>query len=303
MQKKMSYHDSVLLKESVDALKILANGVYVDATYGGGGHSKEILSRLGNEGKLYAFDQDADAQVNSIEDDRFLLIPQNFRYMKNYLNFYKVFEVYGILADFGVSSHQFDEAKRGFSIRYDGPLDMRMNQNQQLTAKSVINEYSEEQLADILFQYGEIRNARKVASEIVQARTKGKIKSTQQLVAIFDYIPEARRNKFLAKLFQAIRIEVNDELGAIKEFLKQSYDLLLPGGRLVVISYHSLEDRLVKKYLKTGLFEGEPEKDVFGNWFQPWTLESSKVITPTQEEIQKNPRARSAKMRIGIKNG
>lgn len=303
MQKKMSYHDSVLLKESVDALKILANGVYVDATYGGGGHSKEILSRLGNEGKLYAFDQDADAQVNSIEDDRFLLIPQNFRYMKNYLNFYKVFEVYGILADFGVSSHQFDEAKRGFSIRYDGPLDMRMNQNQQLTAKSVINEYSEEQLADILFQYGEIRNARKVASEIVQARNKGKIKSTQHLVAIFDYIPEARRNKFLAKLFQAIRIEVNDELGAIKEFLKQSYDLLLPGGRLVVISYHSLEDRLVKKYLKTGLFEGEPEKDVFGNWFQPWTLESSKVITPTQEEIQKNPRARSAKMRIGIKNG
>ncbi len=299
----MNYHDPVMLQESIEALEIKNNGVYVDATYGGGGHSKAILQQLGEEGKLIAFDQDRDAQHNIIEDDRLLFIAQNFRYMKNYLQFYKIQHVDGILADFGVSSHQFNEASRGFSTRYSGPLDMRMNQNQKLGAKEVVNQLPEKELADVLYQYGELRNSRKVAAEIAQAREKEPLETTEDLVQLFDYIPQRRKNKFLAQLFQAIRIYVNDEMAAIKDFLPQCHEILTENGRLVVISYHSLEDRLVKRYLKTGLFEGEPKRDVFGNWSKPWTLLDNKVRVPTEEEINKNPRARSAKLRVGIKNG
>lgn len=296
------YHQPVLLKESVETLVTNSSGIYVDCTFGGGGHSREIVSRLSAEGKLYAFDQDLDAINNQFEDQRFTLINQNFRFLENSLMLYGVNEVDGMLADLGVSSHQFDAAERGFSTRSNAPLDMRMNAMQKLNAQEVVNEYEEYQLADIFYYYGELREARKLAREIVHHRKTKKIETTEDLKALFNYLPPNRRNKFFAQLFQAIRIEVNQELDALKDMLQQAYNVLKPGGRLVVISYHSLEDRLVKRFLKNGMFEGEPERDIFGNYHKPFELLQTKAIIPSDEEIEQNSRARSAKMRVGIKN-
>jgi len=294
----MEYHNPVLLHESIDALAIKKDGVYVDVTFGGGGHSREILSRLGATGKLIAFDQDLDAKRNKIDDNRFILIEENFRYIGRFLKFYGVRKVDGILADLGVSSHQFDEAERGFSIRFDGELDMRMNQSSKTSAKKIINTYSEEMLANILFMYGELRNARAIAHTIVEARTDGVIETSFQLRKLLQkYLPKAKEHKILAQIFQAIRIEVNEELEVLKEFLIQTPDLLTPEGRLSIISYHSLEDRLVKRFIRTGLFNGEPEKDFFGNINVP-LMKLGKLIIPNQEEVRKNNRARSAKLRV-----
>ena len=247
----MEYHNPVLLRESVDGLAIKSDGVYVDVTFGGGGHSREILNRLGNDGKLFAFDQDKDAQANAIEDERFVLIPENFRYIKRFLRFYGVKKVDGVLADLGVSSHQFDEADRGFSTRFDAELDMRMNQNDQLSAYSVVNEYSEEDLSAVLFNYGELRNARAMAKKIVEARVESKIKTSFDLKTVLkQFLPAAKEHKILAQIFQAIRIEVNQEIEVLKEFLSQMPELLNENGRLSVISYHSLEDRLVKRFIR-----------------------------------------------------
>jgi S-adenosyl-methyltransferase mraW len=297
----MKYHRPVLLKESVDALVHNPNGVYVDVTFGGGGHSREILSRLSEKGRLYSFDQDLDALNNAIDDSRFTLINQNFRFLENSLLMYGITKVDGILGDLGVSSHQFDEAGRGFSIRSDAPLDMRMNALQTVNAQMVVNDYDEERLADILYYYGELREARKLAREVVHYRKNKKIETTEELKKVFSYIPAHKSNKFFAQIFQAIRIEVNQELDALKEMLEQSLRMLNEGGALVVISYHSLEDRLVKKFLKNGMFEGEPEKDIYGNFHKPFKLMQSKAIIPTDEEITENSRARSAKMRVGNK--
>ena len=294
----MSYHNAVLLKESIDALAIKEDGVYVDVTFGGGGHSKEILKRLGKNGKLFAFDQDPDALGNVIDDERFVLIPENFRFISRFLRFHRIKKVDGVLADLGVSSHQFDEAERGFSTRFEGDLDMRMNQKSKISAKEVINNYSEEKLADILFMYGEIRNSRNVAKTIVQEREIQKIETSFQLKGVLKkYLPNALEHKILAQIFQAIRIEVNEELEVLKEFLLQIPNLLNNEGRLSVISYHSLEDRLVKRFIHTGLFKGEPEKDAFGRSDEP-LKRVGKLIIPTLEEIKTNNRARSAKLRI-----
>ena len=294
----MEYHNPVLLNDSIDALAIKKDGVYVDVTFGGGGHSREILNRLGESGKLIAFDQDIDAKRNKIDDSRFILIEENFRYIGRFLKFYGVNKVDGILADLGVSSHQFDEAERGFSIRFDGALDMRMNQSSRVSAKKIINTYSEEMLANILFMYGELRNAKVIARTIVEARIESEIETSFQLRKILQkFLPKAKEHKILAQIFQAIRIEVNEELEVLKEFLIQIPNLLNPEGRLSVISYHSLEDRLVKRFIRTGLFEGEPEKDFFGNTNVP-LQKLGKLITPNQEEVKKNNRARSAKLRV-----
>ena len=294
----MSYHNPVLLHESVDALAIKPNGIYVDVTFGGGGHSREILKRLGKDGKLFGFDQDADALANSIDDERFELIPQNFRYISRFLRFYGVKKVDGILADLGVSSHQFDEAKRGFSTRFEGDLDMRMNQKSKKSAREIINKYTEEKLAEILFLYGELRNSRKIAREIVRQRSGKPIETSFQLKEVLQpFLPKGREHKILAQIYQAIRIEVNEELEVLKEFLQQVPSLLKEEGRLSVISYHSLEDRLVKRFIRTGLFDGEPEKDVFGNTNEP-LKNVGKLIIPSKEEIKINNRARSAKLRI-----
>ncbi len=295
------YHNPVLLKDSVDALVTNPDGVYVDCTFGGGGHSREILSRLSTEGRLFSFDQDTDALKNALDDSRFTLINQNFRFLENSMLMYGVPQVDGILADLGVSSHQFDEADRGFSIRSNAPLDMRMNVMQALDAKKVINEYEEEQLADIFYYYGELREARKLARQIVNHRKNKLIETTQDLKDIFSYIPSHKSNKFFAQVFQAVRIEVNQELDVLKEMLLQSYKILKPEGRLVVISYHSLEDRLVKRFLKNGMFEGEPERDIYGNFKKSFDLIKTKAIIPDDKEIEENSRARSAKMRIGSK--
>lgn len=297
----MKYHRPVLLKESVDALVHNPDGVYVDVTFGGGGHSSEILSRLSGKGRLYSFDQDLDALNNTIDDSRFTLINQNFRFLENSLLMYGITKVDGILGDLGVSSHQFDEAGRGFSIRSDAPLDMRMNALQIVNAQMVVNDYDEDRLADILYYYGELREARKLAREVVHYRKNKKIETTEELKKVFSYIPAHKSNKFFAQIFQAIRIEVNQELDALKEMLEQSLRILNEGGALVVISYHSLEDRLVKKFLKNGMFEGEPERDIYGNFHKPFKLMQSKAIIPTDEEITENSRARSAKMRVGNK--
>lgn len=298
----MNYHKPVLLHPSVDALITNPKGIYVDCTFGGGGHSRLILEKLSPEGKLFAFDQDYDAIANLIQDNRFTFIQQNFRYLKNSLRFYKVEAVDGILADLGVSSHQFDMPLRGFSTRFDGPLDMRMNNKQPLSAKDIINNYTEDQLAEIFYLYGELKQSRKISREIIEARKEKHIETTSDLKVIFEKsIPSFKQNKFFAQLFQALRIEVNDELNALKELLTQSYEMLKPGGTLVFISYHSLEDRLVKKFLKTGLFKGEPERDIYGNWDKPFDIPYSKAIIPNQEEILDNTRARSAKMRIATK--
>jgi 16S rRNA (cytosine1402-N4)-methyltransferase len=295
---KMKYHNPVLLQQSVDALAIKENGVYVDVTFGGGGHSREILKRLGAKGKLFAFDQDPDALVNIIEDERFVLIPENFRYISRFLRFNGVRKVDGVLADLGVSSHQFDEADRGFSTRFDGDLDMRMNQKSKTSAKEIINTYTEEKLAEILFQYGELRNSRNIAKTIVEERVKEKIETSFQLKSVLKkYLPNAKEHKILAQIFQAIRIEVNEELEALKEFLSQMPNLLTDEGRLSVISYHSLEDRLVKRFISSGLFSGDLEKDVFGNTDEP-LKKVGKLIIPSSEEIKINNRSRSAKLRI-----
>lgn len=296
------YHNPVLLHKSVDDLITNPDGIYVDVTFGGGGHSREILKRLSPKGKLYSFDQDLDALENTIDDERFTLINQNFRFLENSLMIYGVGGIDGVLADLGVSSHQFDEASRGFSTRSDAPLDMRMNVKQHLDARKVVNQYEEEQLANIFHNYGELRNSRKIANEIIQQRLIKPIKTTQQLKDIFQYIPAPNRNKFYAQIFQAIRIEVNQELEALKEMLQQSYRVLKPEGRLVVISYHSLEDRLAKRFLKNGMFEGEPVKDLYGNFEKSFTLLQTKATIPDDGEIEENSRARSAKLRTGIKN-
>ena len=294
----MNYHNSVLLKKSVDALAIKEDGVYIDVTFGGGGHSREILSRLGESGKLIAFDQDPDALRNKIQDDRFILIQENFRYITRFLKFYGVHKVDGILADLGVSSHQFDDASRGFSIRFDGELDMRMSQKSNKSAKMVVNNYTEEELSDVLFQYGELRNARAIAKTIVASRQHHPIDTSFQLRdSLRKFLPKGKEHKILAQIYQAIRIEVNEELDVLKEFLNQVPGLLKPDGRLSVISYHSLEDRLVKRFIRTGLFSGEPEKDFYGNIHVPM-VKVGKLIIPSQEEVKRNNRARSGKLRI-----
>lgn len=297
----MAYHNPVLLKDSVDVLVGDVNGVYVDCTFGGGGHSREIMSRLGESGRLISFDQDQDAKANALDDERFTLVMQNFRFLKNNLRYLGYKKINGVLADLGVSSHQFDSPERGFSIRFDGNLDMRMNQSAELTAATIINEYDENRLADVFYYYGELKNARKLAREVVAARRQAPIETVEQLKKIFSYIPKNKETKFLAQLFQSLRIEVNDEMAALRELLVQAGEVLETGGKLVVISYHSLEDRLVKRYMKTGLFEGEPERDVYGNWEAPFKPIQSKVIVPTEQEIAENPRARSAKMRVAVK--
>ena len=294
----MNYHSPVLLKESVDALDIKENGVYVDVTFGGGGHSREILSRLGEKGRLFAFDQDPDAQQNKIDDSRFVLIGENFRFITRFLRFYGVKKVDGVLADLGVSSHQFDAAERGFSTRFDADLDMRMDQKSQLSAKKIINKYEEKELADILFLYGELRNARALAKTIVEARSGNEIKTSFQLKEVLQkFLPKAKEHKILAQIFQAIRIEVNQELEVLKEFLEQMPQLLNADGRLSIISYHSLEDRLVKRFIRTGMFSGELEKDVFGNTDEP-LKKIGKLVVPTFQEVKENNRARSAKLRV-----
>lgn len=297
----MDYHNAVLLKETVDGLAIKPDGVYVDVTFGGGGHSREILSRLGPNGKLYAFDQDKDALENTIEDERFVLINENFRFVKRFLRFYGAKEVDGVLADFGVSSHQFDVAERGFSTRFEADLDMRMNQDSKLSAFEVINNYNEEQLRAVLFQYGELRNAPAMARVIVEARKEEEIKTSEQLKAVLkQFLNHQKENKVLAQIYQAIRIEVNQEIEVLKELLLQMPEVLKQDGRLSFISYHSLEDRLVKRFIRNGLFEGEPERDVFGNFEVP-LKKVGRLIIPSKEEIKVNNRARSAKLRIAKK--
>ena len=294
----MMYHNPVLLKESVDGLNIKPNGVYVDVTFGGGGHSGEILKRLGEEGRLLAFDQDEDALQNAFDDGRFQLINENFRYVKQFLKFYGVKKVDGILADFGVSSHQFDQAERGFSTRFDAELDMRMSKKNQISAFDVVNVYAFEELSRVLFQYGDLRNANAMAKTIIEMREAAPIKTTDQLKEVLgQYLPKHREHKILAQIYQAIRIEVNQEIQVIKEFLLQVPELLNDGGRLSVISYHSLEDRLVKRFIRAGQFEGEPEKDFYGNIEVPLKKVGGLVV-PSREEIKINNRARSAKLRI-----
>ncbi|MEI6821743.1 MAG: 16S rRNA (cytosine(1402)-N(4))-methyltransferase RsmH [Bacteroidota bacterium] len=293
------YHNPVLLKESIEGLLIKQSGIYVDVTYGGGGHSHEILNNLGEDGKLYAFDQDEDAIKNELEDERLTLIHQNFRHLKNFLKLYNAYPVDGILADLGVSSHQIDVPERGFSTRFDGDLDARMDQNQLKSAKEVINTYNENELKLVFQNYGEIANSGKLARTIVEQRVNGEINTTAQLKkAISNCIPPNFDHKYLAVVFQALRIEVNEELESLKEFLLQTVQALKPGGRLVVISYHSLEDRLVKNFIKSGNFKGELEKDFFGNIISPFKQISRKPITPDDAELKINNRSRSAKLRI-----
>lgn len=297
----MEYHNPVLLHETVDGLNIKPDGIYVDVTFGGGGHSKEILSRLGPDGRLFGFDQDEDAWNNALPDERFTLVQENFRYIKRFLRFHGVKSVDGILADLGVSSHQFDVPERGFSTRFDADLDMRMSKRNELDAYKVINEYDENNLKRVFLDYGELKVAPALARTIVEAREKKDIKTTEELKTILaKYLPEKVKNKVLAQIYQAIRIEVNQEMEVLKEFLEQSLEILKPAGRLSVISYHSLEDRLVKRFMKNGLFEGEPERDFFGNFSVPFKL-VGKLIVPTEAEIKINNRARSAKLRIAEK--
>ena len=296
------YHVPVLFDQCIEGLDIKEDGIYVDVTFGGGGHSRGIISKLGEKGKLFAFDQDKDAIENAIDDERFTLINMNFKHIKNYLRLHGVKKVDGILADLGVSSHQFDVAERGFSTRFDGKLDMRMNQSSPLSAFNVVNEYELEDLTRILRDFGELKNAWKVANKIVDSREENTIITNDDLKDItMSLAPRNRENRFFAQLFQAIRIEVNNEMDVLKSFLEASNEVLNPGGRLVVMSYHSLEDRLVKRYIKTGLFHGEPEKDFYGNIDVPFKAVNRKVIIPNEEEIARNSRARSAKLRVGSK--
>ncbi|MEO0058990.1 MAG: hypothetical protein RLZZ312_637 [Bacteroidota bacterium] len=298
---QMEYHNPVLLSETVAGLDIIPHGVYVDVTFGGGGHSREILKHLGENGKLFAFDQDADAIENTIDDDRFTLINENFRYIKRFLRFHNIKQVDGILADLGVSSHQFDVAERGFSTRFDAELDMRMNQKGELNAFKIVNEYDEPNLRRIFLDFGELKNAPAIARVIIEEREIETIRNTADLKTVLSrFLPAHKSHKILAQMYQAIRIEVNQEIEVLKEFLDQSLEILKPNGRLSVISYHSLEDRLVKRFMKNGMFEGEPEKDFFGNFSVPFTT-IGKLIVPSNDEIYKNNRARSAKLRIAEK--
>ena len=298
----LTYHTPVLLQESVNGLNIHQDGIYVDVTFGGGGHSREILSRLGSNGHLYSFDQDSDSEKNIVADDRFTFVRSNFRYIRNWMRYYHVEHIDGILADLGVSSHHFDDETRGFSFRFDAPLDMRMNKRAGGTAASVLNSYTEEQLAQIFYLYGELKNARKIASAIIKARMDKPINTTSDLLMATEKLfQKEREKKEMAKMFQALRIEVNQEMGALKEMLTSATELLREGGRLSVITYHSLEDRMVKNIMKTGNPEGKVEKDFFGRSCSPFQLVNSKVIVPSSEEQQTNPRSRSAKLRIAEK--
>lgn len=297
----MEYHNPVLLHPTVDGLAIKPAGVYVDVTFGGGGHSKEILSRMDADAKLFAFDQDEDALANTLPDERFTLIHENFRYIKRFLRFHNIKSVDGILADLGVSSHQFDVAERGFSTRFDAELDMRMSKRTELSAYKIVNEYDAENLTRVFLDYGELKNAPAIARTIIEAREYEPIKNTAQLKEVLSrFLPAHKSHKILAQIYQAIRIEVNQEMEVLKEFLTQSLEILKPGGRLSVISYHSLEDRLVKRFMKNGLFEGEPERDFFGNFTVPFKT-IGKLIVPDAQEIKINNRARSAKLRIAEK--
>lgn len=295
------YHQPALLHECIEGLSINPSGTYADLTFGGGGHSREILSKLNANGRLLAFDQDEDAISNTIDDDRFTLVNENFRYLKNFLRLHKAFPVDGILADLGISSHQIDTPQRGFATRFEGPLDMRMARSQGITASDMVNTYPEEKLLSVFRLYGEISNARQLAARIVEARIKPITTTGELKEAIKSCMPPNYENKYLAQVFQAIRIEINDEMGALQAMLKQCADALKPGGRLVVISYHSLEDRLVKNYIKAGNPEGELQKDFYGNILAPFKSITRKPITPSDEEIACNPRSRSAKLRIAQK--
>jgi len=297
-----TYHIPVLLKESIGGLDIKPDGVYVDVTFGGGGHSREILSLLGTKGHLYSFDQDADAEKNIINDDRFTFVRSNFRYIKNWMRYYNVEQVDGVLADLGVSSHHFDDETRGFSFRFDAPLDMRMNKRSGKTATDILNSYEEEELASIFYLYGELKNARKIAAAIVKARGEKNIETTGDLVTVVEKLfQREREKKETAKLFQALRIEVNHEMDALKEMLEGAKDILKDGGRLSVITYHSLEDRIVKNMMKAGNAEGKMAQDFFGRCLTPFRQIGNKVIVPTEEEQAQNPRSRSAKLRIAEK--
>lgn len=314
VKKAETYHVPVLLKESVDGLNIQSGGVYVDVTFGGGGHSSEILSRLDEQAHLYSFDQDADAEQNVmrsevgaerrfVDDPRFTFVRSNFRYLKNWMRYYGVESIDGLLADLGVSSHHFDDESRGFSFRFDAQLDMRMNKRAGKTAADIVNDYDEEALANLFYLYGEIKQSRRLAAAIVKARSQQRIATTQDLLGILEPIfKREREKKDLAKMFQALRIEVNHEMDALKEMLKSATELLKPGGRLSVITYHSLEDRIVKNIMKTGNVEGKRIQDFYGRIETPFTLINNKVIVPSENEQQENPRSRSAKLRIAEKN-
>ena len=297
-----TYHVPVLLKESIDGLDIQPAGTYVDVTFGGGGHSRELLSRLGQDGRLFGFDQDADAQANAIDDPRFTFVCSNFRFLKNWMRYYEVEAIDGLIADLGVSSHHFDDESRGFSFRYDAPLDMRMNKLASQTAADIVNGYGEEQLADVLYYFGELKNARRLAAAIASQRSRKPISTTGDLIAVAEkLLPAERQKKDMARLFQALRIEVNHEMDALSTMLASATALLKPGGRLVVITYHSLEDRIVKNFMKTGNSEGKSQQDFFGRTEQPFAGSGNKIITPSDSELQQNPRSRSAKLRIAQK--
>ena len=297
-----TYHVPVLLKESVDGLDIKPDGVYIDVTFGGGGHSKEILTRLGKKGHLYSFDQDADAEKNIVNDDRFTFVRSNFRYIKNWMRYYEIDKIDGLLADLGVSSHHLDDENRGFSFRYEAPLDMRMNKRAGQTAADILNNYSEEQIADILYIYGELKNARRIASAIVKSRQSKRVETTGDLLnATTGLFAKEREKKEMAKLFQALRIEVNHEMDALKDMLNGAQDLLKEGGRLSVITYHSLEDRIVKNFIKAGNAEGKVNQDFFGRIEAPFRAVNNKIVVPDESEQESNPRSRSAKLRIAEK--
>ena len=298
----MSYHEPVLAKESIEALNIRADGLYVDATFGGGGHSRLILNELGEKGRLYAFDQDDDSLQNLIEDERFVFNHHNFRYLKQFLRLHGVKQVDGILADLGVSSHQLDEPERGFSYRFEAELDMRMNRQDNRKASDILNSYSAEDLQRVFSEYGEVRNSRTLAQKIVQEREVKAIRTIGDFLLITEPLIRGFRGRYLSQVFQALRIEVNDEMGALKAFLESTLEVLKPGGRLVVISYHSIEDRLVKNFIKTGNAAGEMQRDFYGNIERPFTPYNKNVIVPSEEEVERNPRARSAKMRVGIRS-
>lgn len=297
-----TYHVPVLLNESIDGLAIKPDGIYVDVTFGGGGHSKEILRRLGKKGHLYSFDQDLDAEKNIVNDDRFTFVRSNFRYLKNWMRYYGVDHINGLLADLGVSSHHFDDETRGFSFRFDAPLDMRMNKRAGTTAAEILNNYDEEQLADIFYIYGELKNARKIAAAITKARNEKRIETTDDFLHVTEKLfQREREKKEMAKMFQALRLEVNHEMDALKEMLNGAMETLCEGGRLSVITYHSLEDRIVKNMMKAGNVEGKVKQDFFGRIEAPFRLVNNKVIVPSDEEQQQNPRSRSAKLRVAEK--
>lgn len=296
------YHIPALLKETVDGLDIKPNGIYVDVTFGGGGHSREMLSRLGNKGRLFSFDQDEDALKNRLDDNRFVFVRSNFRFLKNFLKYHGVTEIDGVLGDLGVSFHHFDAADRGFSFRFDGDLDMRMNKQSSFTAANLLNEYSEEALADVFYLYGELKNARRLAKKICEARSVAPFKTINQFLEVVQPLFfKEKEKKELAKVFQALRIEVNHEMDALKEMLTQAVEVLKPGGRLVILTYHSLEDRLVKNFFKAGNFEGKLEKDFYGNPITSLKAVNTKAIVASEEEVERNPRSRSAKLRIAEK--